>query len=78
MYSSDELFLRSFECYSGVFSLVASQLGEKKTHQNNPLASAETIRHSSTYIILYINELITGKDNDTHNAQIHMITVSIL
>ena len=23
-------------------------------HQNNPLVSAETIRHSSTYIILYI------------------------
>ena len=26
-------------------------------HQNNPLVSAETIRHSSTYIILY--ELIS-------------------
>ena len=23
-------------------------------HQNNPLVSAETIRHSSTYIILYV------------------------
>ena len=23
-------------------------------HQNNPLVSAETIRHSSTYIILYL------------------------
>ena len=33
-------------------SLVASQLGKK--HQNDPLVSAETVRHSSTYIILYI------------------------
>ena len=23
-------------------------------HQNNPLVSAETVRHSSTYIILYL------------------------
>ena len=23
-------------------------------HQNNPLVSAETIRHSNTYIILYL------------------------
>ena len=23
-------------------------------HQNNPLVSAETVRHSSTYIILYV------------------------
>ena len=26
-------------------------------HQNNPLVSAETIRHSSTYIILYVSLL---------------------
>ena len=25
-------------------------------HQNNPLVSAETVRHSSTYIILYIHD----------------------
>ena len=35
-------------------------------HQNNPLVSAETIRHSSTYIILYLivqmrsSELFSG------------------
>ena len=26
-----------------------------KKHQNNPLASAETVRHLSTYIILYVH-----------------------
>ena len=26
-------------------------------HQNNPLVSAETVRHSSTYIILYVNDV---------------------
>ena len=30
-------------------------------HQNNPLVSAETIRHSSTYIILYILAMIILK-----------------
>ena len=25
-------------------------------HQNNPLVSAETVRHSSTYIILYLRD----------------------
>ena len=33
-------------------SLVASQL--RNIHQNNPLVSAETVCHSSTYIILYV------------------------
>ena len=31
-----------------------------KKHQNNPLVSAETIRHSSTYIILY--KLVLGHE----------------
>ena len=44
MFSHDELFLRSLEYSSGVYE-----------HQNNPLVSAETVRHSSTYIILYIS-----------------------
>ena len=29
-------------------------------HQNNPLVSAETIRHSSTYIILYLFQGLVG------------------
>ena len=43
MYSRDELFLRSFTCYFGVYK-----------HQNNPLVSVETVRHSSIYNILYM------------------------
>ena len=46
MHSRDELFLRSLECYFGVY-------------QNNPLVSAETVRHSSTYIILCIHARIS-------------------
>ena len=42
MYSSDELFLRSLECYFCV------------KHKNDPLVSDETVRHSSAYIILYV------------------------
>ena len=34
------------------FPSLLHNLGNK--HQNNPLVSAETVRHSSTYIILYI------------------------
>ena len=45
MYSRDELFLRSVECYF-VF------ISHKNKHKNNPLVSAETVRHYSTYIIL--------------------------
>ena len=44
MYSRDELCLRSFECFILVFI----------KHQNKPLVSAEIVRHSSTYIILYV------------------------
>ena len=36
-------------------------------HQNNPLVSAETIRHSSTYIILYIFDVWDSQvDTDSH------------
>ena len=34
-----------------LFPLLLRNSGNK--HQNNPLVSAETVRHSSTYIILY-------------------------
>ena len=29
-------------------------------HQNNPLVSAETVRHSSTYVILYVNHVLSS------------------
>ena len=43
MYSSDELFQRSREGYSGVYK-----------HQNNTRVSAETVGHEGIYIILFI------------------------
>ena len=43
MYSSDELFKRSRESYFGV-----------DKYQNNTRVSAETVRHESTYIILFL------------------------
>ena len=43
MYSSDELFQRSREGYFGVYA-----------YQNNTRVSAETVRHESTYIILFL------------------------
>ena len=50
MHSRDELFLRSLECYFGVYS----PRNTENKHQNDPLVSAETVRHSSTNIILYM------------------------
>ena len=50
MYSRDELFLRSPECYFGV-----------NKHQNSSLVKAETVRHSSTYIILSV--FVAGEYN---------------
>ena len=61
MYSRDEPFLRSLECYFGIYLfyfdylfIIIYLIIYFNKHQNNPLVSAETIRHSSTYIILYL------------------------
>ena len=51
MYPRDEPFLRSLECYYGISLLRNS--GNKQ--RNNPLMSAETIRHSSTYTIINVS-----------------------
>ena len=56
MYSRDELFQRSQEGYFGV------------KHQNNSPVSAETVRHKSIYIILFLtrhNESINDNKNGT-------------
>ena len=38
----------------------------KHKHQNNPFVSAETIRHSSAYIILFIiHHVYKGNDSTT-------------
>ena len=47
MHSRNELFLCSLECYFGIY------FPRRVKHKNNPLVSAQTVRHSSTYIILY-------------------------
>ena len=39
MYSCDELFMCSLECYFGVYFLLAAQLGTGNKHQNNILVS---------------------------------------
>ena len=39
--------------FQSLFPSLLRNLGNK--HQNNPLVSAETVRHSNTYIILYIH-----------------------
>ena len=52
MYSRDEPFLRSRELFWYWSPSLLHNSGNE--HQNNPLVSAETVRHSSTYIILYI------------------------
>ena len=53
MYSRDEMFLRSLECFLCLFPSLLRNSGNK--HRNNPLVSVETVRHSSTYFILYIS-----------------------
>ena len=66
MYSSDELFLRSLECYFCVYK-----------HKNNPLVSAETIRHSGTYIILYVCHgsdrecVYSGSEHNQYDSSMH-------
>ena len=67
MYSSDELFQRSRECYFGVYLFPELRSNEGNKHQNNIWVSAETVRYESTYIILFLtwyNESITDDKND--------------
>ena len=66
MYSSDELFQRSRE---GYFLCLFPELRNNKEneHKNNTRVSAETVRHESTYIILFLtrrNESINDDEND--------------
>ena len=51
MYSRDEQFVRSLECYFCVYFPRCFATREINT-QMNPLVSAETVRHLGTYIIL--------------------------
>ena len=65
MYSSDELLQRSQVLFWCLFPSLLCNEGNK--HQNNTRVSAETVRHESTYIILYLtrhNESINDSKND--------------
>ena len=56
---------------------VASQLGNK--HQNNPPVSAETVCHSSTYIILYIwRDNATQKQNKNFKSNSIAPTIALV
>ena len=58
MYSSDELFQRSWEGHFGVYQI---------KQQNNNQVSRETVRHDSTYIISFLtrhSESINDDKND--------------
>ena len=64
MYSRGELFMRSRECYFCVCN-------EGNKHQNNSRASAQTVRHKSTYVVLFL----TWKKesiNDAKNEDLHV------
>ena len=72
MYSRDELFLHSLECYFGVYFPRCFATREINTKITLSLVSAETIRHSSTYIIIYVYEYIMALQYVTQTS-IHNI-----
>ena len=51
-YHDEPVSVLTRELFWCLFPSLLHNAGNK--HQNNPLVSAETVRHSSTYIILYI------------------------
>ena len=70
MYSSDELFQRSWECYFVFLN----------KHKNNTQVSAGTVRHENTYIILFLtrhSEYINGDKNDDLYTSSPSLTPSV-
>ena len=68
MYSRGELFMRSRECYFGVY--FPSCTATREINTKITLEWAHTVRHKSTYIILFLtqhNESI----NDAKNEDLH-------
>ena len=63
MYSSDELFQRSGEGYFGVYFLSCEATREINTKKHTRV-SAETVRHESTYIILFLTRYNKSIDDD--------------
>ena len=66
MYSSDELFQRSREGYFGV-SFPSCEATRENEHQNNTWVSTETVRHESTYIIIFLTRLNKSMNDDKND-----------
>ena len=62
MHSSDELFQRSRELFRGLLTELRSN--EVNKHQDNTQVSAETVRHESIYIILFLTRHNNNKNED--------------
>ena len=69
MYSCDKLFISALT--RGLFWCLFLDLrgneGNKHTHKKNTRASAETARHESTYIILFLTRHNESIDNDKND-----------
>ena len=74
MYSSDDLFQRSREGFLCLFPELRSNEGNK--HKNNTRVSAETVRHESTYIILFHARHNESK-NDDKNVDLYTSSPSL-
>ena len=76
MYLSDELFQCSREIYfCCLFSELRNDEGNK--HQNNTRVSAETVRHKSTYIILFLTRHSDSINDDKTTIFTHRPRVSL-
>ena len=76
MYSSDILFLWSREGYFGVY-FPELRSNEENKQQNNTRVSAETVHHSSTYIILFLTRQNESTNDDKTTIFTHRSRVSL-
>ena len=79
MYWSDKLLQCSLEGYFGVYFPSYEATRENK-HQNNTRVSAETVRHKSTYINLFLtwhNEPISDDKNDAFYTSSPCLTLLV-
>ena len=54
-----------------LFSSLLRNSGNK--HKNNTLVSTETVRHESTYIILYFEKMLTSSANGGYLSQLYHV-----
>ena len=75
MYLSDELFLRSRGLFWCLFLELRSNEGNK--YQNNTRVGTETVRHESTYIILFLTRHNKSINDDITTIFSHRPRVSL-